>query len=539
MSPRELLASALPAVVVAFGALLPFLGKAFTIDDVTFLLQAKHLLADPLHPSAFDMVADGVSVRLSDAIVSGPVMAYLLVPSVLAGGAEWVAHVVQVIVLAAGAVATAALALRLGLGRFRAGLAALLVVTSPAVLGMAATAMPDVEAMTFGVAGIERVLAWRDTRRASSAVCAGLLLALAVLSRPHALLLLACAAILVIADDSWAAGPRRWVRDVAGPASLPLLIAGVTLVAVEIVTRDPLSGAGIAKATTHRFHTDVFWRNLANVPVQWTLAFPLALIWPLLDLARFVRSRAVLAGAVAGAVLGATAHSGAWSPSASIHAAIAGLGAAVLVDIVVDAWRRRDRVQMALAAWLWIPVAAAPYVHLPAKCLVVSAPAMAVLIVRAGRFPGPGRAHSALAAVAVTAGAVLGVLIIRADAAMAEVGRAGGEIVAGEVRRGARVWTDGTWGFQWYSMQAGARPMAENLEPPVPGDVVVTGPNARLLDHACPRRTLMSRRVFADAGGRVMSRGARAGFFSNGYGPLPWAWADDEIGRIEVWRIDE
>jgi hypothetical protein len=33
--------------------LIPFLNKAFTIDDTMFLLQAKHLLSDPLHPTAF------------------------------------------------------------------------------------------------------------------------------------------------------------------------------------------------------------------------------------------------------------------------------------------------------------------------------------------------------------------------------------------------------------------------------------------------------------------------------------------------------
>ena len=70
-------ASGLPAAAVALAVLLPFLGKAFTIDDVTFLLQAKHILRDPLHPTAMDMVFHGVRLRLSHELVTGPVMAYL------------------------------------------------------------------------------------------------------------------------------------------------------------------------------------------------------------------------------------------------------------------------------------------------------------------------------------------------------------------------------------------------------------------------------------------------------------------------------
>ena len=54
-----------PAVALCVGALLPFMNKAFTNDDVTFLLQARHVLGDPLHPTAFEMVFQGTRIRLS------------------------------------------------------------------------------------------------------------------------------------------------------------------------------------------------------------------------------------------------------------------------------------------------------------------------------------------------------------------------------------------------------------------------------------------------------------------------------------------
>src|SRR5438105_3524017 len=117
---QSLLALGLGAAV-----LLPFLGKAFTIDDTLFLLQAQHLQSDPWHPTAFEIVWNDVPQRLSTIMPSGPVMAYLLWPAMRLGGAEWAAHLIQLGLLFVAIVSTVALSLRLGLdarGARRAGL---------------------------------------------------------------------------------------------------------------------------------------------------------------------------------------------------------------------------------------------------------------------------------------------------------------------------------------------------------------------------------------------------------------------------------
>jgi hypothetical protein len=49
----SLAAAALGMLVTAL-VLLPFLGKAFTIDDTFFMREAQQALRDPLHPTAFD-----------------------------------------------------------------------------------------------------------------------------------------------------------------------------------------------------------------------------------------------------------------------------------------------------------------------------------------------------------------------------------------------------------------------------------------------------------------------------------------------------
>jgi hypothetical protein len=537
-SLRAAAACAAPAVLVTLTVLLPFLGKAFTIDDVTFLLQAKHVLDDPLHPTAFQMVFHGVPTRLSHDMVTGPVMAYLLVPALLLGGAEWAAHAIQVTLLVMAAMATASLALRLSLDRAQATLASILVVTSPAVLGMAATAMPDVPAMAFAVAGMERLVAWRQNGRAVSALASALLLALAILSRPHVLLVAACAGLWLVAQQPWRGEPWRRVAALTAQSLIPVALAVALTAAAVYVTRDPASGNTTASATLGRVQLRNVTFNLASFALQWTVAFPLVIAWLLLRGRRFLgRLRTGIAfnlGLVlawSGGILGRDEW-WRWLPVTLLI----GVSTAVLTDIIGDACERRDTTQLVLGFWLLIAVPAATYVQLPPKLLVPSAPAMALIIARQYRLVDGGRPQLRYLGAVAALSLILGTLVITADTALAQIGREGGRVVAELVRNGRRVWMDGAWGFQWYAMAAGARPMAEVPPFPQPGDVAVAGPGARLLRQGYPDKRLLFREVFADPGGRVHGDGA--GFFTNWAGPWPWVWGRGEVGRIEVWRID-
>jgi hypothetical protein len=161
---------------------------------------------------------------------------------------------------------------------------------------------------------------------------------------------------------------------------------------------------------------------------------------------------------------------------------------------------------------------------------------MAILLARKIRLPEWGQTRRiVLGAVSLT-GLLVGFLIIRASAALAEVGREGGWIAAQQRRVHPTVWMDGGWGFQWYAMQAGAQPVATTPPFPGPGDVVVAGLQAKWIRDDSVNSTLLYRHVFDSPGGRVHSE--KASFFSNRVRPWPWTWASGELGRIEVWRVD-
>ena len=513
--------------------LTPFLTKAHTIDDATFLLQAEHVLRDPLHPTAFEIVADGERVRLSWVLATGPVMAYLLVPAALWGGAEWLAHAVQLGLLAAAILVTVSLGLRSGLDPRRARLAGLLLATTPAVLALATTSMADVPAMAFGVLGIERLYAWKAERRGHQGLGAAVALALAGLSRSHLVLLLGVGALALWGDGA-VTGPRRRLGR-SGLLWAPLLGAALLAWLINRATADPaVTGFDVATTTLTRFAWNAPGRNLVAFAVHWVLVLPLAIPWFCLRWRALVRGPWLWLGTLAAAVLLLTARQARWTWIAPV----AGVGAAVLADVLHEAWRRRDHTQLVLGSWLLLALPVVGYVQLPSKYLVPSAPAVALLVARV-LGPGPAGRERLVMWGTLVAGATLGVLIIRADAHFADIGRqAASEVIAPLTRQGIRVWADAGWGFMWYAIKAGAQPLA--LGPPLPdcGDVVVSSaatPSARAHE-ALDRHLLRVIRVAAP-GGRVMSVEAGAGFYTNHHGYLPWAWGNDTLETITVWRI--
>lgn len=519
-----------PGALLALALLIPFLGKAHTIDDVTFLLQAQHCVRDPLHPTAFDIVADGQRIRLSSALVSGPVMAYLLVPAVLLGGAEWAAHLVQLVLMLAAVLATVAIGLRMGLRAGEARMAGLLLAGTPAAAAMASTSMADVPSMAFGVLGMERLLCWRDEGRWHQGLAAGLALALAALARPQMLLL---AAIALVA---WHGRTRTGslVRTLWRIGLAPLLAVAIFLL-VSRLTADPaLAHGDSVRAVLARLRWDDLPRKCSQFLAHWALALPLAVPWWLARWRRMSRDPLLWAVAVAGAIV---LLAGPAPPIARVLAPVALLGLVAVTDVLGDAVRRRDRDQALLGAWLLLALPTLGYFHVPAKYLVPSAPAVALLVSRLLRRRD-GRLSRAAAWGVVAAGAALSVLIMLADAEFADVGRrAARELIAPRTRAGQRVWYGGGWGFQWYAMQAGATVLASAPPYPAPGDFIVTSdvsPGVRVSSAIAD--SLASRRVRSHFG-RILSPADHAAFYVPELGVLPWTWHNGQIEDVKVWRV--
>jgi hypothetical protein len=511
-------------------ALAPTLDKAFTIDDTLFLKQAEHARVDPWHPTAFTVTWDKQPERMSAIMPSGPVMAYLLMPAIVRGASETLAHLPNLAALWVAAIALVMLALRLGLSRTDATLAALLVVAAPAVLGMASTCMPDVPSLALGTLGIERFLAWKESRRWHQALMCALALALAMLARPHALLLLGVAALAALDGKGTPLRLGRW-REVPRLRWLPLILAPALAWVALRLTHDPGEGGGnVAGAAQSLVTYRSLHANIVAFPTHFVLALPLAIPW-LVVRRRALRWRLWLILTPLFVVPIAFTS----GLRFAFIAPVAALGVVVLLDVLASAWRAGDALSLALAAWLLLALPVVSYIHLPAKYVVLSAPAVALLLLR------ELAAHRRVAVAAIAVGLTVGVLVVRADARFAAVGKqAARELIAPRTARGEATLFAGHWGFQWYAEHAGGRCLTVPAPPVKAGDVIVAGTymhTSEAMDGIAHKKLIRS---FGDStfGGRVMSRRAGAGFFSNGWGYLPWSLGSDEIERFDVWEVE-
>jgi hypothetical protein len=519
--------AALPALLVAVVLAFAFADKAFTIDDSFFLLQAQQLLREPLNPSGFDVAWDHNFGRASRLAPTGPGMAYLLLPTAALGGAEWVAHLSVWACLALGAVALAALCLAWGGSVGDARLAALMLVATPAVLGMAGTAMPDVPAMSLTLMGVERLVSFTQRGDRWRGVWGGACLGAAVLMRSHAVMLVPVAALLL-------AGPSTWVRAPVGAARRlwPLAVTVLVVMGVAWLTRDPeTQRASLVSVLlwTQWAHTP---KNLVAFFAHFVFALPLALAWfPVRGRRSWVW---LFAAGVPLAALGLWTwdhHRWWWA------APMAVFGLAVVVDVWRWACASRDVVRIALALWLLAASPVCIYVHLAPKYMILSAPAVVMLVILATRNLTVRRRRWVLGAW-VAGGLLLGTAILRADAQLGDLGRrAAAELIAPRVAAGQRVYYSGHWGFQWYAEAAGARSVISHHPRLRDGDVIVLSSSRKSFLPPRQRRLVQRLRDESGAGGRVMQRDAGAGFFSNNWGYLPWSWGVEPIDAYEAWQI--
>jgi hypothetical protein len=517
---------AAPAVILAGIVLAPFLDKAYTVDDAYFLFQAEQVLKEPLNPSGFDIVWDAKIGRASRLSPSGPGMAYILAPTLALGGGEWMAHASVFLLLALGAWSTVALARRLGLPDNDARTAGLLLVSAPAVLAMSATAMPDVPAMALGVLGLERLLAFRASGRALPGVLAALALGLAVLCRSHTVVLWLVGAILVSGVDS-----LRSLRGYLWRKLWPLVGAASGSAAGAWLTRDAQTGSVSLMSSIDFLRPDFIPHNLLSFFCHWVLLIPLAIVWAALHLRRLSYGLFVACSLLALLPLWLRNELGWWWV-----APIAALGATVFVDVMRQARASGESDRIALAVWLLAAIPVCVYVSLAGKYLVVSAPAAALSVALVLRSR-PRLVRRCVVGGWLVGCLLLSVLILRADARMAGQGRrAAAELIEPQVEAGKTVWYSGDWGFKWYADKAGAWPIDGRAERERPGDLVVQARERPGRFGRRPRRPIQSI-ALSGPSGRIMDRSVGAGFYSNGWGYLPWCWGNREIHRYDLVEV--
>src|SRR5215831_17897372 len=221
----------LPAIL-----LLPFLHKAFHIDDTLVLIYARAIARAPFNP--FTQVFDWDAYRLPIAWFPHPLLWPFLVAfvSMLFGEREWVLHLLTCAFAVLGLHGLAILARRFAVSPF---VACTLLAGSSAFLVMGSTIMPDVALMGCVLAGFARVVGGDDEYSCVDRLLAGVLSGLAFLIRYTGLV----SVVLLLAYPVLR-------RKLNSRSALPFLV-GISFVIGSELLSGWLSGAPHFLRSTH------------------------------------------------------------------------------------------------------------------------------------------------------------------------------------------------------------------------------------------------------------------------------------------------
>ncbi len=178
------------AIACGFALLvqLPFLGKAYHMDEPFFLAAARHILQDPLHPFGFEFNWYGRSAPVAEIIHTPPLLPYLLAGALkLTGGSE---GLMRLAFLPFDLAACAALCLLASRFLARPLLPVLIAVAGPAYLINMNHLMAEKPAAAFGFFSLHSLVRGIDARSAAWYWASAGLLAAAVMSKYHAAFLL-------------------------------------------------------------------------------------------------------------------------------------------------------------------------------------------------------------------------------------------------------------------------------------------------------------------------------------------------------------
>ena len=503
--------------------------------------MAQQIVRHPAHPIDFEICWNNVRLagecRKASQFASGnlvlaqPGQGYVLVPTVLGGAHEWMAHVTQLLLAWVAILTFTSLVFRFGWGRGHAIAGALLLVAIPPFLPMAGTAMPDILATAITLVAMERLAAWKEQRKVLQGIEAAIALGLAGFARPHLVLFLPLAAFFLldsIHPREILAGMRRnfwlWTPVLAGC----VLLAGLILSAREH-NQSPNTPA-VPMVWAHVPH------NLFSYLMYLVFPMPVGACW-LANRMKSGRRRAViylLATAVLLSVLPIQPH-------LVTFLEVTGFG--VLTGVCVDAWKKQDLTHLFLVLWILIPLPIVLYIHLPIKFLLPCVPAVILLCFRLMEVFSARVAGMAAIAM-VIAGIGYSLLIVRSDAEFAEFGRDSmARLITPHVAAGERVWYVGQYWSNWYAPLDGATLTYLGGPQPKRGDLVVVDLLAESYfaggyqpPTQFPHRTLVAATTHKYRFGRTM--GAGLGLYSNSSRYWMWGFGESPYDRYELWRID-
>ncbi len=489
---------------------LPFINKAYHVDDTVFLRIARQILEHPSRPYDFSYNWSLTPLPVWLFNLHPPLNPYLLAAvGVAAKEREVPTHAAYLLLTLSCTALMFALARRFCRNP---ALPTILTLTSPVFFVSATGVMADIPLLFFCLLSVWLTVLAAENDRPHLLWAAGTALSCAAMTKYFGL---AFAPLLAV---YWTLKARRATPH-ASAFMLPVL--SVLLWGCYSVPRcgffHPLGSAGFGTGARHDFIRD-FGTSLAFLGG--------GLLWPTfcLPLLLRLRARAWLAGASAGLL----ALAGMGVPDPRLWAVLVLGGAASVAFAAAGASARRDADAALLALWLGGTLVFVMFLNwtVNARVLLPLAFPAAVLAVRwveSSPNPRPGLVLMSLACATTLA---VSFDLALADQDLADAGRSFARSTARTaLARGARARFIGHWGFQYYMEKEGAEPFDYKDQRMADGDIVfVSLNNSTTLPTQAVVRTAAAYPVASRRWLTTMDvPGGRAGFYSSLFGPAPFA----------------
>jgi hypothetical protein len=551
--PRGLELAVLGAALLA--CLLPFVDKAFHIDDTLFVWAGQHISQHPLDFYGFPVNWYTTWEPMSRVTQNPPAGCYYLaLVGSLVGWSEIGLHLAMLLPAWGAVWGTYVLAQRFGA---RPLPAALLTLFTPVFLVSATSVMCDVAMLCLWV---WTIILWdRGLRehRTAFLILGGCLITLTTLTKYFGVCLIPLLGVYSFAVDG--ANWRRWSAAL-GVAVLALVGYQAVFSWLYGIDRGLTGAMGYAASMgTQSLGSRAFrfFEGLGFVGGCFGFAsLPAIFLLPRRSLL-IVGVVMILAAVAAERLTGVTTYESGYQMTDSPFADnakfslppwvlfqfliwIAG-GAAVLLLSFDDLWTRRDPVALLLFLWVLGTTVFATYVNwvLNGRSVLPMVPAVAVVLIRRiDRVP----VTSWLMPVLLAAAAALALAVTAADTGMANANRSAARQCLAEVSSppGRPVWFQGHWGFQYYAQAAGGKPWDFSSSSGRAGDALVipfnnclTYPPTEFADE------IMTIEFGGCPWGATMYPYVGAGFYACSYDwrPMPFAFTTVPPEKVFVYRL--
>jgi len=539
-------------IALTLVCLLPFVGRAFHIDDPLFVWAGQQIQKHPLDPYGFRVLWDNYSEPMSEVTKNPPLACYYaaLIGSI-AGWSEVALHLGFLLPAIALALGTYRLATRFTRSPLLAAAAAFL---SPGVVVSASSVMCDTMMLAFWMWTAVFWIEGLENERPAYLAFSSVLLALAALTKYFGICLVPLLMVYSLARK------RRigwWAMYFLVPLALlsayqlwTAIIYGHRMFSeafdfaknqrevngkISLLTSAAIGSSFAGGCTLSALFLAPFvwrWKKLtAGLAIGTLAAFALVRGW-------------IGLGPYAEVIVRESLHAHPWTAGIQLSFAISG-GIAVLALCFAELrnWKNSD--SLFLGCWVLGTFIFTAFVNwtINARSILPLIPAVGVLLARrldSQDFTSKPQMRRQIVLAVLLCGAVA-FWLAKADFDWANSARNAAELIHQQnENQPSAVWFQGHWGFQYYMQLLGARPVDFLNSDMNRGDLLVVPENNADAYRMPPPEFVASTTMLQMKLPQPLSTMRwhnGAAFYSSFYGPLPFAFGPTDTERYYLFRL--